>query len=334
MRNMIAVLGYETSRSFWRLVYPTSRTPGMPDVAAPRSSYLCNARDFKALWPSWLTQEILDLDDGRVHLLAFDWKNRRESPSHVAHVWSGPVPDGSFYDLGTGLYVCSPQFLFLQTAATHSLAQTIAYGDELCGTYSFDPFSERGMRSRKRLMSLAALRSYTNAAHGCPGHRQACRALQYMVENSASPAETKDEMLICLPFRYGGYNVLVPELNPEFPLSPAAARFVHKSVLYPDLFWENANLAIEHYGWYDHSGETKSTSDRARVNALKEMGLEVIELTADQVGDLVVFETIVLRIAALVGKLIDPSKLGPLPQRIALRHELSEWNANGGRKSR
>jgi len=154
------------------------------------------------------------------------------------------------------------------------------------------------------------------------------------VENSASPAETKDEMLICLPFRYGGYNVLVPELNPEFPLSPAAARFVHKSVLYPDLFWENANLAIEHYGWYDHSGKTKSASDRARVNALKEMGLEVIELTADQVGDLAVFETIVVRIAALVGKLIDPSKLGPLPQRIALRHELSEWNANGGRKSR
>ena len=138
---------------------------------------------------------------------------------------------------------------------------------------------------------------------------------------------------MCLPYRYGGYCLPRPTLNVEMHLGAAASRIARKSVVYPDMYWESINLDVEHHGEYDHSGE-KSSSDRARVNALREEGLEVIELTADQVGNLLAFETIVLRIARMMKKQLDQSKLGPIPERLALRRDLFSWSRNGGRKDR
>ena len=330
---MIAILGYETSRSFWRLVYPPERLLGMPDGVAPTLRCINSIVEFRQLWPSWLTQELLDLDDGKVHLLTFEKGNRRRSSKHIAHTWSALVPDGSLCDLGTGVFVCSPAFLFLQTAATHSLAHTIAYGDELCGMYAFDPYSERGMRKRRPLTNVAKLRSYVETARGCPGYRRAMAALGYLVDGSASPAETLAEMLICLPHRYGGYYLEVPELNVELRLSPAAARVAHKSICYPDMYWRQIAFDIEYHGKYDHSREDAFDSDRARVNALRLEGIEVIELTNKQVGDLVAFETIALRLAGLLGRRIDPAKLGATKQRVELRQLLFSWNQNGGRRT-
>ena len=61
------------------------------------------------------------------------------------------------------------------------------------------------------------------------------------------------------------------------------------------------------------------------------MGFEVIELTIDQVGDLVAFEYIVQRIAALIGRRLNPKKLGNTPERLAFRSHVFAWNKSSGR---
>jgi very-short-patch-repair endonuclease len=88
---------------------------------------------------------------------------------------------------------------------------------------------------------------------------------------------------------------------------------------------------IEHHGRHDHSSIEENDSDRDRVNGLKEMGFEVIELTSSEVNDLYVYECIIERIAKLLGKKLDKSKFGPTPARVRLRKELTVWNRSSGK---
>ena len=332
--RMLLVYDYVTSRSFWRLAYPADRTPGKPCPTPPLDRIACNVSDVRRVISDWVTPELLALDDDRVHLLAFDRNCRRSSHFHEVRAWTSPLPDGSLYDLGTGAYVSSPAFMFLQTAATHSLVETIAFGNELCGSYAFDPFHDRGIKSRRPLTTISTLERYISQAAECHGYRQAKRAIPYLIEKSASPMESADEMLMCLPYSLGGYGLRKPVMNHPVELSESAAHIARRSICYADICWPDSLIDVEHHGLHDHANNNAFTSDRARVNGLVEMGFEVIELTFEQVKDLRSFELIVLGIAKKLGKRIDRKKLGSTPERTALRDELFAWNRRGGRHSR
>ena len=331
---------YITSRSFWRLVYPPERSPSDKVKTPPLELFVSNSRDVRNALSSWVTQDILNLDDGRVHVLAFSRNNRRVSKFHSTYVWPHALPDGSLLDLGTGAFVSSPEFTFLQIAATHSIIQTVAYGDEICGRYAFDPFNERGLRKRIPLTNKAKLSSYLDSIDAMfpsnyPGVKKARRALQYIIEESASPMETVDEMLLCLPYKLGGYGLPKPHMNKAITLSPSAARIAKKSVCYGDMCWNKpALIDIEHQGLLDHDEPLKFEEDRQRINGIKAMGYEVIELTNKQVKDFAGFESIAMHLAKRLDKWIYVSKRGGISSRVALRKELFEWNQAGGRKMR
>ena len=142
--------------------------------------------------------------------------------------------------------------------------------------------------------------------------------------------ETFDEMTMCLPYRYGGYGIPKPTMNLHVPLTSKAKRIYKRENCYLDMGWPSVLLDVEHHGKLDHSSAQDAVSDRARVNALKEMGYEVVELTFDQVKDLVAYEYIIERIARIHGKRIATRYLGSTPERVALRKELFEWNASYG----
>ena len=330
---MLLAYDYITSRSFWRLVYPADRAPNYSAPTPPLSAFAYNYCDVEKLVSDWATPTLLNLDDGRVHVLVFDRNHRRTSHFHEAHAWTSDVPDGSLLDLGTGAFVSSPSFTFLQTAAMHSLVDTVAYGMELCGSFSFDPLSDRGMRKRVPLVTLGQLRAYLSHARTCSGYKQACKALDYIVEGAASPMEATDEMLLCLPYRYGGYGVPKPEMNELIELDESAVRIAKRSVCFADLCWMEQKLDVEHHGKHDHDDESGFLSDRARTMALENMGFEVIEITNEQVRDIEVFESTAIRIANKLGKRIRPDKLGATPERVALRQVLFSWNRAGGRRS-
>ena len=327
---MLLAYDYITSRSFWRSVYPPDRIPGNACRTPPLDCFACNELDVQRLKSDWVTKELLEEEDGRLHVLSFQRNARRSSESHLVRAWTQRVPDGAFFDLGTGAFVLSPEFIFLHIAATHSLAETIAYGDEICGCYSFDSLSESGLRQRLPLTNTGKLWQFISSARGLPGHGKAVRAITHLVENSASPMETANEMFACLPYRMGGYCLHKPEMNYPVELSPEAARMTRKSMSYIDLCWPNHLVGIEHQGRRFHAGETSFAADRARMNALREMGFEVIEMTGNQIADLTTFESHVLYIAKRIGKRIDRSKLGPTPERLALREMIFSWNRTGG----
>ena len=328
---MDLVLDISTSAEFWRRIYPVNRSPEHPSGTVPNAP-VCTAAEIARLAPSWITDEFLEVLGGRIHVMAFDVAARRDSGSHVVHVWSMRIPEGSFFALGDNVFIAAPTFMFLVAASTLSLTQLIAFGCELCGLYSFDKREKRGFRKRKiPLTSIEQLQQFLQDAKDCRGCQKALAALPYVLENSASPMETFDAMALCLAPRLGGYGLRKPLLNVEVPLNSRAARIAKRRVCYPDMCYLDIHLDIEHHGKLDHSEPEDQASDRARVNALKEMGFDVIELTKDQVGDIQAFEYIVQRIARLLGKRLRKQILGATPSRLSFRKDVTAWNRLSGR---
>ena len=329
-------LGVETSLEFWRVAYPANRAPEHPCNLPTEALAAFNQDDVLPLVPAQITDRVLEGCGGKLHVLCFGRKSRRVSCQHVTHLWAAAIPPNSFFRLSESAFVASPEMIFLGSASRLDIASLIALGDELCGLYTFDRNDERGMRKRKiALTSVDRLSAYVGmcARMPCtfPGIRAAQRALGHIVDNSASPMETFDEMTMCLPYRMGGYGLPKPVMNPEIPLGDKAQRIAKQSRCYADMLWRDAWLDVEHQGGADHSSPEDALADRARVNGLQEMGFKVIELTAAQVEDLLAYEYIVTRIAKILGKRIRTDQLGATPARLELRKRLRAWNASYGK---
>lgn len=328
---MDLVFDIASSAEFWRQRYPLDRKPGPAQLLEP-TECISNMEDVFELAPSWVDAEFLAPNDGLLHVLVRDSSDKRRTSKHVAHVWSGPIPEGAFYQLKPHVFIESPPFMFLHAAGILSLPRLIAFGDELCGLYSFDERQERGFRIRNvPLVTKTRLDYFVRSAKGLYGQRHALKALSYIVDNSASPAETADEMLMCLPRRYGGYGIPQPTMNEEVPLTPEAARIAKRGSVRLDMGYADFSLALEHLGDHDHSDKARRASDRARTNALIEMGFTVLELTNDQVTDFMTFELIAKRVAQIVKKPLKSRDLGPTPARTTLRRELFGWNYSAGK---
>ena len=328
---MALFLDIAVSIEFWRRIYPVDHTPKLAHDEVP-SDCACTAKDVETYLPTWVTADLLAPVGGKVHVLVFDPTLRRDSKTHVTHTWTAPIPKGAFHKLNADVYIASPEFIFLVSATILSEYALVAFGYELCGLYSFDSSKERGMRQRLApLTTVERLGRFIDGAKGCPGRRRAQQALRHVIERSASPMETFDAMALFGTYRLGGYGLERPILNTEVPLSDRAARIAKRAKCRPDMCLLRVMLDIEHNGINDHTGERAQASDRARTNALKEMGFDVVELTEDQVKDLYAFEYIALRIARILGKRIDKTKLGAIPERLALREEVFAWNRSGGR---
>ena len=328
---MHLVLDITTSAEFWRRIYPGNRAP-KATFAAPPESCATTLEEIAPLIPPWMTDEFLQPIGGRVHVLSLGSTTLRGSKSHTVHIWSSAVPEGSFYYLKDNVCVLAPSFMFLMAATLLNDVQLIAFGCELCGLYGFDESDKRGFRKRTvPLLTVEHLQRYLSGAKGCRGYRKAIAALPHVVDNSASPMETFDAMALCLPYRLGGYGLEKPLMNCEVPLSSRAARIAKRRKCYLDMGYTEKGLDVEHQGKLDHSSLEDQASDRARVNALKEMGYEVIELTKDQVDDLYAFEFIVQRIAGILGKRIRKENLGATAARLSFRRDVTAWNHSSGR---
>ena len=287
-----------------------------------------NKREVWTQAPSWLNAGFLARCGGRLDSIVFDKNQTRLSKTHRARQLTTAIPENAFYDLGGGVMIPSPAFTFVRIASVLSVIELIAYGDELCGHYVFDERAERGMRQREiPLTDISQLESMVASAHGARGRSNALAALPHIVAHSASPMETMDEMLLCLPYRLGGYGIYKPTMNYFVEFSAEARTIAGKSFCYCDLCWPKYFLGCEHQGLFDHAQAKAYASDRARVNGPKAQGYEILELTNGQVSDLKAFEEIALYLARRLEKRVRRQELGATSERLELRKTLYGWNS-------
>ena len=301
-------------------------------VLASGAGFASTAEDVWGLAPAWVTPRFLKPENGVLHVLAFEHKCRGGSKTHAMHVCTSELPEGSLYALRDGVYVCSPEFVFLQLAQTLDLIQLIAYGFELCGLYAFDEYAERGMVQRSvSLVTLAQLTRFVENANGMRGRKRALEALRFIQENSASPMETVCALLLSLPYRFGGYSLPKLVLNLQIDVPRSLRPLCPKGYVRADLRVPGTLLVLEYLGEFDHSGRNSMQADRGRVAALREMGYEVVELTSMQVWNLEAFEIIAKRTSKAFGKRIRSGELGATAARVRLANILRSWNDSSGR---
>lgn len=235
-----------------------------------------------------------------VHALVGTAKNRADTASVTTHVWH-ELPEKSFVDAGEGFLVSTPEFCFLQMANQLSLGCLIQLGFELCGTY----YLVEGASAQRRdapLTTVNKLKTFIAANPNTRGHKKAKRALEYMLDGSASPMETILTMLLCLPYSLGGYGLEAPLLNFHVDVPPSYRKLADRRYCECDLCWPNAKLAVEYDSKLHHSDDDRQESDARRRNTLITLGFTVVTVSKDQVMDSGVFNRLAHQLAKCLGK--------------------------------
>ena len=226
------------------------------------------------------------------------WRSKVIRP----HVYTGNVPEWGFISLGPGVYVSSPSFCFFQMAGELPLVKLIELGLELCGTYSLPVNNGETLYGHPRLTNVNSLKAFTIQMKGIKGQSKATRALRFIANGSASPMETKLFMLLTLKYVFGGYGLLAPKLNKRVDPRKAAKQMENKKYFVCDLFWPQANLAVEYDSDANHTGSDRINDDSKKRTALESAGIKVITVTNEQIQNADELDIVAQEIAKRLGK--------------------------------
>lgn len=188
------------------------------------------------------------------------------------HVWSHPIPPGSFVSPVRGIHVSTPEFCFLQLASALSRVDLIRLGYELCSTYRLDPACERGFCERRQLTTRERILGFLEGAGDTLQAKKAADALVWVADGSASPRETITSMLVSLPVGMGGREVGVPVLNWEVPKADGPKRRI-------DLYWPTHRFGLEYDSDLEHADAQGMASDSIREKEIELEGIRLARVT-------------------------------------------------------
>ena len=293
---MKVFISHESALEYWRIhrVMPKGSDERRPKVLIPNNPPVTKQVKRTGLTPP-------------VHVLLSNPNVRWLSQTMKQHVLTSKTTAGCFIGVEDWLMVSSPEFCFIQMAGTLSLVKLIELGYEFCGAYSLpvaeDPEPpERGFYKRKPLTSKKNLGVFISHMSNIKGCKKAELALRYVIDDSASPMETKLSVLLTLPYRFGGFGLITPELNSYITLTKTAKQSSSKSFYICDMFWADYNLAVEYDSAQYHSGSEHIATDSKKRNALSSMGVMVITVTKQQLYSRMEFEKVARILAKRLGK--------------------------------
>ena len=235
---------------------------------------------------------------------------RRKSKLVKQHVYTRQLPDWCFIRINDKVAVSAPALCFFQMASELPLIKLIELGFEFCGTYSrhenradkeSDPASKT-IYGHQLLTNVKTLKAFSNLMVGVSGNKRTCRALRYIANGSASPMETILFMLLTLPYKLGGYGLRGAELNRRIDLRKAARQRSGKSYYVCDIFWAEANLAIEYDSNMYHTGADRIADDSKKRIELEAYGITVVTVTSIQIRSIKDFEALAKLVARKLGK--------------------------------
>ena len=297
---MLLFLSHESALEYWRAYRSGMSTPGIPVRGKTPPDSAQAIKDLPSLGDIDLS---LPLD-----ILVSSDRARKVNSMVKSHISSCSFPNGSFLKIGINLFVSSPELCFLQMASQLELVQLIRLGFELCGSYRHAGYNEafgedesRGFFLDKPLTSTKKLSAFILKLGKVKGKQKASRAVRYLIDGSASPAETILTMMITLPIMLGGFGFPAPSLNTRIDIVSTAKKTAAKKHYSCDLFWSEAKIALEYDSDAFHSKTEQIASDAARRNALSYIGINVITVTRKQLVSSIEMR----RIAHLLGKHLD-----------------------------
>lgn len=269
-----------------------------------------------------------------VHYLVPRGASRRWKEGAKAHQWGGVLPQGSIIQVTKKLGVCSPEFCFLQMAATLNCAQLAQLGMALCGEY-YPANTSRGfldcpiLTTPQRILDFLVRFAKSRGSRGGQGIRgfaRAKRVARYLVAGARSPLEGSSVILMHVPRSMGGYGFATPALNASVRLSHEAARIFGRASIRPDIRFSRHHLSIECLGKAYHKHPDR---DISRELTLRHDGDKVILFAYEQLVCQPQRTELMKTIARYIGK-----RIREMPPRFASRRAklLEELFPSGGRK--
>ena len=301
---MEVFLSHQTALQFWR------------QCRLARPGFLVRASEARVKPPmtpsdikSWRANIPAGLSEP-LNIMVGSQNARKISKGFASHYCKGSFPRNSFARTKAGYFVSGAEFCFLQMATILPLANLIQLGFELCGGYVLAPEDASGFIKSKPVTTVARLRAFVNKMSGFHGCKLARKALQYILDGSASPRETILAVLLVLPYRLGGFGLAKPQLN--FAVTPqrTARKATEKQCFYCDLYWPDARLAVEYDSDMFHAGIDQIAGDAKRRAALAFIGTTVVTVTNRQVSNSLEMKRVASLLAKHLGKTIrcqDPS---------------------------
>lgn len=262
------------------------------DVTYREALAFGSVREGEALACKPSAREVRELRTGAIvftsdptHLLVPGKRAAATIRSASCHVRSDALPGGSFVRVSDGLLLCSPELCFLQMASRVSFLQLVKLGHELCALYTLQPDGRAGYERVLPPTTVRALEAYLRRCEGMAGCSVASKALRYIAVASGSPMETALAIVLCLPLRLGGYGLPLPRMNYRIEARRGSRGTSDKRYYLCDLFWPEANVAIEYDSDLEHTGSARIAEDAQRRNDLTALGITTITATREQVMD-------------------------------------------------
>ncbi|MEE8716997.1 MAG: hypothetical protein SOI24_08170 [Coriobacteriales bacterium] len=287
--NMVHPVARDSSTLGLRQARATTPGPSLPNDS--------ELRDACRKMPYMLTAPI--------DLLSTTKRSHGSTSMRTRHVWSGPLPRGSFVQISPGMHVASPEFLFLQLAQRISPQRLTLLGYELCGSYCMPVRGHHGTDGSTCLQATSVTRlSEYLARHeldGCHGINVARQVASNVVGFSNSPRESAMVMLLCLPKKLGGYGLPRPRMNAVVYIPQHLRAIAGRAWFSIDALWRDRRFGVEYDGGVGHRGESNIARDYSRANALLALGYNVETISNAQISDERSFDLFAHQVARSLG---------------------------------
>lgn len=265
--------------------------------------------------------------DTSVHVTACAASMKCKASDITYHISGLAHPSCSFARLEKGVYVATPELVFLQLASTLQFPHLVLLGYELCGTYSPSLIDLRGFCNHEPLTSQARLASFCDRATGLKGASKARRAARFVLDNSASPRESVLAMILTLPRSEGGYALARPLLNYDVPLSAEQRRELNRTSVRCDACWPDNRLVVEYESDGFHSGDASYVRDSRRRNDLRYLNYDIATVTNSELKSRHDMDKIAHGLAKSLHVQIRPCKYDHVERQKLLRTALLDQAA-------
>jgi len=208
-------------------------------------------------------------------------RSRHASMLSRPHSWNGDLPARSLLHLGNDIYLCSPEFVFLQLSGFYDVIELSNIAMAMSGGY-MPAHVENDLVEHGPTTSVARLRSFAMDASMHWGVDKSVQATRWALDNSRSPMETSLALLIYMPRALGGYGLVRPVLNRRIYLSEESTAIYPHRYCEADVSAPGSSLLLEYLGRAFHKEEHH---DIQRELALQREGYQLQYVTIHQLVD-------------------------------------------------
>ena len=260
-------------------------------------------------------------DNGSVHVVTTSCGGLRNSTAATRHRLGGALPRGSFLKVAPGVFVCSPELVFVQMAASVPRGALLALGYELCGCYPVGG-DRAGALVRRPLTVPRRLSAFAARATGLTGVTAARAAAKRVLAKSGSIMETEVSIVAFSSVAQGGLGLVPPKLNEPVTLSARAKEATGLSRVVCDWLWPEARVAVEYDGRDSHASPQQQARDARKRDALRIDGFDLTVITSSQFHHVTQCTALLLGVGRRVGPRKRKLSAEHVPRHLTLRKQV------------